>query len=232
MSLERAKRAAAEAAVALVEDGMRVGLGTGSTARFAIEALGQRIRLESLRIVAIPTSQATETLARKAGIPLGGFAEIDELDLAIDGADEVERATLNLIKGGGGALLREKIVAQAAHRFVVVADTSKLVDRLGAFGLPVECVRFGHEWTGRRLADLGGTPVLRRADGGAPAVTDGGNLIQDCAGFAPILDPWALERQIASIAGVVETGLFLDMAECAFVGGSDGSVETLYPDPA
>jgi ribose 5-phosphate isomerase A len=185
-----------------------------------------------LRIVGIPTSQATEALARKAGIPLGGFAEIEELDLAIDGADEIERGTLNLIKGGGGALLREKIVAQAARRFVVVADASKLVDRLGAFALPVECTRFGIEQTGRRLADLGGAPVLRLGQGGEPAVTDGGNLIQDCAGFAPILDPWALEGRIAAVAGVVETGLFLDMAECAFVGASDGSVETLYPEPA
>lgn len=224
------KRAAAEAAVALVEDGMALGLGTGSTMRFAVDALGRRVREEGLRVVGIPTSIRTEEQARGLGIPIAGFDTLFALDLAIDGADEVERGTLRLIKGLGGALLREKIVAEAARRFVVVADPSKVVDRLGARSpLPMEVVRFGHEATARRIAALGGAPVLRQAatDADAPFLTDGGNLIYDCAGFAPILDPHTLQRRLRAIAGVVETGLFLDRAEVALIGHPDGRCETL-----
>lgn len=215
-----AKQAAGEAAAALVEDGMRVGLGTGSTARHVVAALGLRVR-EGLRIVGVPTSRATAEQATALGIPL---AEPDEpIDLAIDGADEVETGTLRLIKGLGGALVREKIVAQLARRFVVVADASKIVARLGErVSLPVEVVRYGLAATTRRVAELGCTPVLR-ATGGEPFVTDNGNVILDC-GFGLIGDPFTLERSLRAIAGVVGTGLFLDMAERAFVADADGGV--------
>ena len=223
---DQGKQAAGEAAVALVESGMRLGLGTGSTVHFVLQALGRRVREEGLRVTGIATSIRTEQEAGALGIPMTDFRTLEELDLAIDGADEVERGTLRLIKGLGGALLREKIVAQAAKRFVVVADDSKIVDTLGAKApLPVEVTRFGHEQTARRLAALGGAPVLRGGD--AAFVTDGGNLIYDCGGFAPIRDPFTLERRIRTIAGVVETGLFLEMAERAIIGRADGGSFTL-----
>jgi len=226
---EAGKRAAGEAAVALVQQDMRLGLGTGSTVRYVLEALGRRVREEGLRVVGIATSQATEARAGELGIPIGSFAEIAALDLAIDGADEVERRTLALIKGGGGALLREKIVAQQSRRFVVVADASKIVAALGEhMALPVEVIRFGHEATGRQLASLGGAPVLRQR-AGAPFVTDNGNFIYDCAGFAPIHDPRSLQARLVGIAGVAESGLFCDMAEQAIIGQSDGSVAVLRP---
>jgi len=221
------KRAAAEAAALLVENGMVVGLGSGSTMRYLIEALGRRVRDEGLRLVGVPTSTETDALALTHGITLAepGAAPIT---LAIDGADELERGTLRLIKGLGGALLREKIVAEAARRFVVIADGSKLVDHLGARSpLPVEVVRFGHEATARRIADLGGRPVLRRVRGGTVFVSDGGNLFYDCSGFAPIRDPFTLQRELRAIAGVVETGLFPCHAESALIGLADGSVTTL-----
>jgi ribose 5-phosphate isomerase A len=228
-SNEAAKRAAATAAAALVESGMLVGLGSGTTIRHLVVALARRVREQGLRIVGVPTSTETEALALTHGITL---AEPDAamLDLAIDGADEVERGTLRLIKGLGGALLREKIVAESARRFVVVADQSKLVDTLGAKApLPVEVVRFGQGATERRLAEIGGRPVLRLDPGGVAFVTDGGNVIYDCGGFAPIRDPITLQRQLRAIAGVVETGLFLDRAEQAIIGADDGSVHVMRP---
>jgi ribose 5-phosphate isomerase A len=224
---EEGKRAAGDAAAALVEDGMRLGLGTGSTVRWVLEALARRIREEGLRVTGIPTSEQTAARARELGIPLTDFAATEALDLCIDGADEVERGTLRLIKGLGGALLREKIVAEAAGRFIAVVDASKIVATLGEKApLPVEVTMFGWEATARRLGALGGAPVLRQRDG-APVRTDGGNLILDCAGFAPIRDPLGLQARIKTIAGVVETGLFLGGAEQAIVGGADGGVEVL-----
>ena len=228
-SNEAAKRAAATAAAALVESGMLVGLGSGTTIRHLVVALARRVREQGLRIVGVPTSTETEALALTHGITL---AEPDAamLDLAIDGADEVERGTLRLIKGLGGALLREKIVAESARRFVVVADQSKLVDTLGAKApLPVEVVRFGQGATERRLAEIGGRPELRLDPGGVAFVTDGGNVNYDCGGFAPIRDPITLQRQLRAIAGVVETGLFLDRAEQAIIGADDGSVHVMRP---
>ena len=222
---DAAKRAAAEAAVALIEDGMLVGLGTGSTMRFAIEALGRR----RPRITGVPTSKRTEALARELGIAL---VEPDDkkLDLAIDGADEIEEGTLRLIKGAGGALLREKIVAQASRRFVVVGDESKVVPRLGArMPLPVEVAPFGWRRTLARIGDLGGKPVLRTSADGTPMPTDGGNFLFDCAGFAPIADPFTLERDLRTIAGVLGTGLFTLPVEQAIVGRDDGSVRVLRP---
>ena len=226
---DMAKRAAADAAVALVETGMVVGLGSGSTLAHVVAALGRRVREEGLRIIGIPTSTETEALALTSGITL---AELDDtpIDLAIDGADEVETGTLRLIKGLGAALLREKIVVQASRRFVVVADASKIVVTLGARApLPVEVVRFGHGATARRLTELGGMPVLRLDPSCLPRLTDGGNVIYDCPGFAPIRDPFTLQRQLRAIVGVVESGLFLDCAEQAIIGAADGSISVMRP---
>jgi ribose 5-phosphate isomerase A len=215
------KRAAAEAAAAMVEDGMAVGLGTGSTAYFAIEALCRRVR-EGLRIVAIPTSERSAAQARDGGIPLTSFAERHRLDLTIDGADEIETGSLNLIKGLGGALLREKIVAAASDRLVIVADARKLTDRLGGtVPVPVEIVPFGWETTSERLRRLGTEPTLRRGAGGQPFRTDGGNLILDCR-FGPIADAGALDAAVGQTVGVVETGLFVGMAGLALVADGVG----------
>ncbi len=205
---------------------MLVGLGTGSTVRFVVDRLGERVRAEGLRITGVPTSNATAAQATSLGIALADPEAA--IDLAIDGADEVERGTLRLIKGLGGALLREKIVAQLARRFVVVADASKLVRVLGERApLPVEVAQFGLAATTRRVAERGGAPVLRRGSDGAPFVTDNGNVILDCAGFAPIRDPFTLERDLRTIAGVFETGLFLQIASEALIAGADGRVERL-----
>jgi len=216
----RQKRAAAARAVEFVEPGMVLGLGTGSTAELALEALAARVA-EGLRITAIPTSERTAALARRAGIALTSFAEHRRLDLTIDGADEVARTTLDLIKGLGGALLREKIVAAASARMIVIVDQSKLVDRLGARSpLPVEIVPFGWEIVIDRLAALGATPSLRLADG-APFITDGGNYIADCV-FPAIVDPAALERQLSAITGIIESGLFVGLAGTVIVGRQSG----------
>jgi len=225
---DTAKRAAATAAATLVHSGMVVGLGTGTTAAFLLEALAVPIRDGRLRITGVPTSDRTAAEAARLGIPVTDLKADTRLDLAIDGADEVEAGTLNLIKGLGGALLREKIVACAAQRFVVIADRSKCVQRLGDLApLPVEVVRFGHEVTARRLADLGGTPVLRRDAAGAPYVTDSGNLLYDCRGFAPIDDPIGLAERLATTVGVVESGLFIALAAEVYVGDVSGAVQIL-----
>jgi ribose 5-phosphate isomerase A len=215
------KRAAAEAAAALVQDGMKVGLGTGSTAYFAIEALIRRVR-QGLRIVGIPTSERSAVQARDGGIPLTSFAEHRRLDITIDGADEIAVGSLDLIKGLGGALLREKIVAAASDRLVIVADARKLVDRLGGkIMLPVEVVTFGWETTAERLARLGANPALRKTDDGSPFRTDGGNLIVDCD-FGLIADARTLDQAISQTVGVVETGLFIGMAAMAVVADGTG----------
>ena len=222
------KRAAALRAVAEVGDGMAVGLGSGSTAAFALEGLAERVA-GGLRIVGIPTSEATATLARRLGIPLAGFAEQRRIDLTIDGADQVERGTLHLIKGLGGALLREKIVAAASARLIVAVDESKLVDRLGGrTPLPVEIVPFGWQTTIDRLAALGCAPQLRKA-AGQIVTTDGGNYIADCA-FPEIPDPAALEARLSSIVGVIETGLFIGLASTVMVGRPAG-VEIIAARP-
>jgi len=215
------KRAAAEAAVALVQPGMVVGLGTGSTAAFAIEALAQRHR-QGLRIVAIPTSERSAAQARAAGISLTSLTEHRRIDLTIDGADEIERGMLNLIKGLGGALLREKIVAAASDELVIIADNSKLVDRLGTqTAVPVEVIPFGIEAAEMALDALAAGVKLRATADGAPFVTDSGNHILDCT-FGPIADPARLENRINSIVGVVECGLFVGRAHLAFVASEEG----------
>jgi ribose 5-phosphate isomerase A len=214
------KRAAALRAIAEVRDGMVVGLGSGSTAGFALEGLAERVA-DGLRIVGIPTSDATAALARRLAIPLASFDQHRRIDLTIDGADQVERATLHLIKGLGGALLREKIVAAASTRLIVAVDESKLVDRLGGrTALPVEIVPFGWHTTIDRLTALGCVPQLRRT-GGQPFTTDGGNYIADCA-LREIPDPVALEARLSSVVGVIETGLFIGMASTIMVGRPTG----------
>jgi len=214
------KRAAALRAVAEVGDGMVVGLGSGSTAAFALEGLAERIA-GGLRVLGIPTSDAMAALARRLGIPLARFDEHRRIDLTIDGADQVERGTLHLIKGLGGALLREKIVAAASARLIVAVDESKLVDRLGdRTALPVEIVPFGWQTTLDRLAALGSAPRLRRA-GAQPFTTDGGNYIADCA-LREIPDPAALEARLSAVIGVVETGLFIGLASTIVVGRPAG----------
>jgi ribose 5-phosphate isomerase A len=215
------KRQAAEAAVELVQDGMVVGLGTGSTAAFAVEALAQRHR-QGLRFVGIPTSERTAAQAAAAGIPLTSFAEHRQINLTIDGADEVERGTLNLIKGLGGALLREKIVAAASHRLAIIVDGAKLVDRLGTRApVPVEVVAFGLEATRAALEGLGASVRLRLSSAGEPFVTDSGNRILDCS-FGPIADPARLEERIRRVVGVVESGLFIGRADPVFVADAAG----------
>ena len=222
------KRLAGEAAARLIEDGMVLGLGSGSTAAYVVRTLGLRIQ-DGLRIVgAVPTSNATERLARELSIPLTTLDAYPELDLAIDGADEIDRR-LCLIKGGGGALLREKIVASAARRFVVVGDVTKQVQLLGAhFPLPVEIVPFALPLVRKRLEALE-VIVQLRLKGDQVYLTDNGNMILDCSFPGGIQEPGELQTQLKRIVGVVETGLFLDMAERAIIGGPDGIKEIMNP---
>lgn len=222
MSQDAQKRQAAEAAVALVENGMVVGLGTGSTAAYAIGGLIRRVRDEGLDIVAIPTSDRSDAQARAGGIRMTDFATHRVVDLTIDGADEIAMGSLDLVKGLGGALLREKIVAAASRRLVIIADASKVVAQLGGTArVPVEVVSFGWETTADRIAALGGNPQLRTMADGSAFHTDGGNLILDCA-FGPLPDAAATERALSDTIGVVETGLFIGMAETALVATPDG----------
>ncbi len=215
------KREAALAAVAMVEDGMVVGLGTGSTAFFAIEALIERVR-SGLHILCIPTSERSGRQALDGGLTLTDFATHPHIDLTIDGADEIHRGSLDLVKGLGGALLREKIVAAASQRLVIIADEPKLVSHLGVTApIPVEVVVFGWETTAVRLRALGATPALRHAADGTVFRTDGGNLILDCT-FPAIADAAALERAIGTTVGVVESGLFIGMATTALVATAGG----------
>jgi ribose 5-phosphate isomerase A len=215
------KQLAAEKAVEYVEDGMKIGLGTGSTAYWAIRKLGERVQ-EGLKITAVATSQASEDQARELGIPLVAFSDIDSLDLTIDGADELD-SRLQLIKGGGGALLREKIVAMGSTRMIVVADESKAVSTLGKFPLPVEIVPFAWEWTLAALKKLGCSAELRRS-GEELYKTDNGNYIADCR-FEVIASAPELALSLQDIPGVVEHGLFIGIADMAIIGKNDGSIE-------
>ncbi len=217
MGSDKEKQLAAEAAADLVEGGMTVGLGTGSTARFAILKLGKRVA-EGLDIRAVPTSRQSELLAREVSITLVDFSQVTELDLTLDGADELD-GDLNLIKGGGGALFREKIVAAASRRLAIFADRSKRVERLGAFPLPVEVNPFGWQVVAKKIGALGAEVALR-GGGSDPFLTDNQGYILDCA-FGEIADPPALEAELSAITGVVETGLFIGMAEVAFVADGE-----------
>ncbi|HEX4114015.1 MAG TPA: ribose-5-phosphate isomerase RpiA [Stellaceae bacterium] len=228
---DSAKRAAAMAASALIEDGMTLGLGSGTTAMLLLVALARRIRGEGLRVTGVPTSHRTAAEAVRLGIPLVDLTADVRIDLAIDGADEIALGSLALIKGLGGALLREKIVACAARRLVIIADDSKKVEMLGGIApVPVEVVSFGHEVTARRLGEMGGKPQLRRDQDGAPFISDGGNILYDCAGFAPIRDPAGLQAWLAATVGVIESGLFVGLAAEAYVADASGGVQILRPE--
>ncbi len=224
----RQKQQAAERALAFVESGMVVGLGTGSTAIWAVRGLAQRLKEGRLRdIVGFPTSASIEAEARRLGIPLLGHDGPPAVDLTIDGADEVD-PELNLIKGGGGALLREKIVAQASRREIIVVDEGKLSAALGTrWAVPVEVIPFGWRSQAGYLESLGARVTLRQAGDGMPFATDQGNLILDCA-FGPIADPAALAARLDGRAGIVEHGLFLGLATDLIVAG-DGGIRHLTP---
>src|SRR5689334_1928306 len=225
MSADTWKQQAAERALQFVEDGMTLGLGTGSTAARFVDLVGQQVKA-GLKIKCVPTSEATHAQAKQLGIPLTTLDETPFLDLTVDGADEIDEQ-LRLIKGGGGALLREKIVATASERMVVISDASKLVVTLGKFPLPVEVVRFGLAATRNMIevlaADAGceGDIKLRNGTDGKPFITDSGNCILDCA-FGQIADPEALEEALKLVPGLVETGLFLGIADCAIIAGQAG----------
>ena len=219
------KRTAALRAIEEVEDGMALGLGTGSTAAFVVEGLARRVAA-GLRVVGIPTSERTASQARRLGIPIATFAEYQRLDLTIDGADEVQLGSLDLIKGLGGALLREKIVAAGSERLVIVVDQEKLVDRLGEHTpVPVEVTQFGWQATAVALAKLDCTPERRYSAGEQPVITDGGNFILDCR-FGPIADPDKLEKDIAMTVGAIESGLFVGRSSMVVVASETG-VEVL-----
>lgn len=218
------KKLVAEAAVELVEPGMTVGLGTGTTAYWVIVTLGMKAEA-GLDIRCLATSQESETLAKKLNLPMTTFSEISRLDLTIDGADEVD-PRLNLIKGGGGALLREKIVASASNRLVIVVDETKLVEKLGIFPLPVEVIPFGIEVTHKKIAGLGCTPILRLDKNKLPFKTDSGHFILDCH-FGEIENPELIEQKLNMIPGVVENGLFIKMADQVLVGCDSGDVKRL-----
>jgi ribose 5-phosphate isomerase A len=218
--IDAAKHHAARAAAAMVEGGMVVGLGSGTTACITIQHLAERLRRERLEIVGVPTSAATAELARSLDIPLRDLDEVDTLDLNLDGADEID-PRFRMIKGRGGALLREKIVVSTARRRVTIVTREKRVERLGrTMPLPVEVSQFGLKHTEARLAALGARTALRRVAGGAPFVTDGGNAIIDCR-FETIDDPHDLDAQLRHVAGVLETGLFLGLCDVLIVGHAD-----------
>ncbi|UWQ06969.1 ribose-5-phosphate isomerase RpiA [Aliiroseovarius crassostreae] len=229
--IDTAKFVAAKRAVEFVEDGMRVGLGTGSTAAWMVRCLGELVREEGLRVTGVPTSVRTAELARAQGIPVAGLDEVKWLDLTIDGTDEFD-ADLCLIKGGGGAHLLEKIVATASDRMVVIADPSKSVEQLGAFPLPLEVVPFGWQ-TSKNLVEemlismdvLGQTTTLRM-NGDQPFISDEGNYILDLH-LKRIGDPRKLSMVLNQIPGVVENGLFIDICDVVVVGHGDGRVEVI-----
>lgn len=231
MDAARMKERAAEAALARIEPGMRLGIGTGSTAEAFVRQLAVRVA-EGFEIVGVPTSERTASLCRELGVPLTTLDETPQLDVTVDGADEAD-ASLRLIKGGGGALLREKIVAAASSRMIVIADASKLVRTLGAFALPIEVNGFGLTATSlaigkaARSVGLSGELTLRR-QGDTPFVTDGGHLLIDAA-FAAIPDPQALSIALHGVPGVVEHGLFVGLATTLILAGEDGVEEIEAP---
>jgi ribose 5-phosphate isomerase A len=224
---DQLKRAAALRAIEEVQDGMVVGLGTGSTAAHVVEGLATRVAA-GLRVVGIPTSERTAAQARRLGIPIATLAEHQRLDLTIDGADEVQLGTLDLIKGLGGALLREKVVAAASDRLVIVVDQEKLVEQLGEHTpIPVEVTQFGWQAIAVALAKLGCVPARRYTVNEQPYVTDGGNFILDCR-FGPLTDPATTEQQVAMTVGTVESGLFVGRTSVVCVASMTG-VEVLVP---
>lgn len=222
MQVTNIKQLAAERAVTYIQDGMTVGLGTGTTAAYAIKKLGTRVAEENLQIRAIATSQRSEELARELNIPIISFEEVDLIDITIDGADEVDEQ-LNLIKGGGGALLREKVVACNSRELIIIVDETKLVKRLGKFPLPVEVVPFALTVVQRQLEQLDCTTNLRMQDN-KPYITDNGNYILDCS-FGEIKLAPQLHGAIKSITGVVDNGLFIQLARTIIAAYDDGSIQ-------
>ncbi|MFC2949611.1 ribose-5-phosphate isomerase RpiA [Virgibacillus sediminis] len=214
---DQLKKLVGEAAADDIKDGMTVGLGSGSTVYWMVKKLGEKVK-EGLQIQGVPTSNTTAEWAREFGVPLTDFSKVQELDLTIDGADEVGE-NLHLIKGGGGALFREKVVAAAAKELVIIVDGSKLVSHLGEFALPVEVLPFGWEVTAEQISNLGCSPTLRTSQG-ETYITDNGNYILDCP-FGQITDPEVLHSELKSIVGVIETGLFIGMADKIVVGKED-----------
>ncbi len=222
--MSKAKEAAGRHAAGFVEEGMTVGLGTGSTVHFTLAALGERVKA-GLGIRGVPTSIDTERKARELGIAIVGLEEAPAIDLAIDGADEID-SSFQMIKGGGGALLREKVVARAAQHVVIVVDPDKVVARLGErFLLPIEVVPFARAIVRRELERMKAEPVLRLVDRGRVYRTDNGNEILDVRFPGGIADPASLERELASIPGIVESGLFVGLADLLVVGRESGEVE-------
>ena len=224
MTKEEIKQAVATRAAEFVTDGMTLGIGTGSTAKHLLYALSARMK-GGLRFTGVPTSEQTEQLALELKIPIISLDEADEIQLAIDGADEVS-TQLDLIKGGGGAFLQEKMIAYAAARFIVIGDESKLVDSLGRFPLPVEVVPYGMERIKKHIAALGCNEIVLRYRNDKIYVTDHRHYVLDCH-FGVIRNPVQLNAALKEIPGVVETGLFLQMADAALIGYSDGSVKTI-----
>lgn len=222
MSIDEAKRLAGIAACDEVRSGMRLGLGTGSTVHHTIVELARRHHEEGLDVVGVPTSLATHALATKLGLPLVELDEVEGLDLVIDGADEVDEA-FQLIKGGGAALLREKLVAQASGAMVVVADDRKMVTTLGAFPLPIEITPFGHGTTLKAIMAALGCEATLRMDGEAPLITDNGNLIVDAHTGPSLTDPANTETTLLALAGVVQVGLFIDMCDVVHLAGPSGA---------
>jgi ribose 5-phosphate isomerase A len=230
VTLNDLKTAAAESAATLLKDGMIVGLGSGSTATLAVKAIAKRVE-QGLKIVGIPTSEQTAQLARELRVPVSSLAEHEQIDVTIDGADQVELGTLNLIKGLGGALLREKIVACASSRVVIIVDETKLVDKLGARDvIPIEVVPFGWQTTARRLRRLGAQISPRLKPDGQLFVTDGGHYILDCA-FPAIQSAAALQQELDGVVGLVEHGLFVGIASEVIVGAAGGT-RVLTPQPS
>ncbi|EMA6342929.1 ribose 5-phosphate isomerase A [Bacillus cytotoxicus] len=216
------KRLAGEYAVHFVQDGMKIGLGTGSTVYWAIQRLGQLVK-EGLTIEAVPTSIETEKLATELSIPLRLDNTIDYLDLTIDGADEIN-PNLQLTKGGGGALFREKIVAASSRKLIIIADESKQVEELGTFPLPIEIIPFAYNQTEKKIQSLGCQTVLRMKNG-VPFLTDNGNFILDCKFPNQITDPLEMNHRLKMITGVIETGLFINMVHKAIIGTENGIIE-------
>jgi len=219
MTTELAKQKAAEAAVAEIESDMLVGLGTGSTAAFAIAALGQRVR-EGLRVTAVGTSLATEAAARAAGITMLDFADVAHTDLVIDGADEIDSA-FRAIKGGGGAMLREKIVAASATRMICIVDAGKPVAMLGTRPLPIEVLPFARDFVSDAVRSLGGEPIIRAKADGVPILSDQANLLIDCH-FGPITEPDTLALELTAVPGMLGHGLFLTEIDALFIGRDEG----------
>ncbi|HDR7794692.1 TPA: ribose 5-phosphate isomerase A [Bacillus luti] len=216
------KQLAGEYAADFVKDGMKIGLGTGSTAYWTIQKLGKRVK-EGLSIQAVPTSKETELLAQQLNIPLISLNDIHTLDLTIDGADEID-SNLQLIKGGGGALLREKIVASSSKKLIIIADESKIVTHLGAFPLPVEVTPFSWKKTESKIQAFGCQTMLRLKNNDT-FITDNNNIIIDCVFPKPISNPPQLHEQLKMITGVVETGLFINMASKVIIGTENGIKE-------